>query len=141
MADSIRVPTSTVSLIALNLTFRTLLSETGEPVITKDFINDIYKKAASGSQKDLLLYSEDQNVSSDMIGCPAAVVIEGHENHTRTGFLPLSAEILRQYGVDAARDINFPVTHAKIFGWYDNEFGCYVNCLGKLTKYIDKNMI
>jgi len=141
MADSIRVPTSTVSLIALNLTFRTILSETGEPVITKDFINDIYKKAAAGSQKDLLLYSEDQNVSSDLIGCPAAVVIEGHENHTRTGFLGLSAEILRQYGVEAARDINFPVTHAKIFGWYDNEFGCYVNCLGKLTKYVDKNMI
>ncbi|HWQ77530.1 MAG TPA: glyceraldehyde 3-phosphate dehydrogenase NAD-binding domain-containing protein [Anaerovoracaceae bacterium] len=141
MADSIRVPTSTVSLISLNLTFRTILSETGEPVITKDFINDIYKKAASGSQKDLLIFSEDQNVSSDLMGCPAAVVIEGHENHTRTGFLPLSAEILQQYGIDTSRDINFPVTHAKIFGWYDNEFGCYVNCLGKLTKYLDKNMI
>lgn len=141
MADSIRVPTSTVSLIALNLTFRTILSETGEPVITRDFINDIYKKAAKESQKDLLLFRDDQNVSSDMMGCPAAVVIEGHENHTRTGFLPLSAEILRQYGINTARDIDFPVTHAKIFGWYDNEFGCYVNCLGKLTKYLDKNMI
>jgi glyceraldehyde 3-phosphate dehydrogenase len=141
MADSIRVPTSTVSLIALNLTFRTILSETGEPVITKEFVNDIYKKAAGGSQKDLLIYSEEQNVSSDLMGCPAAVVIEGHENHTRTGFLPLSAEILRQYGIETARDVNFPVTHVKIFGWYDNEFGCYVNCLGKLTKYLDKNMI
>ena len=141
MADSIRVPTSTVSLISLNLTFRTVLSETGEPVITKDFINDIFKKASNGPQKDYLLYSENQNVSSDLMGCPAAVVIEGHENHTRTGFLSLNAEILQQYGVNASQDINFPVTHAKIFGWYDNEFGCYVNCLGKLTKYLDKNMI
>lgn len=141
MADSIRVPTSTVSLISLNLTFRSVLSETGAPVITNEFINDIFKKAADGPQKDFLLYSDHQNVSSDLIGCQAAVVIEGHENHTRTGFLPLSAEILRQYGINTSKDISFPVTHAKIFGWYDNEFGCYVNCLGKLTKYLDKNMI
>ena len=141
MADSIRVPTSTVSLISLNLTFRSLLSETGEPLITRDFINDVFRKAANGPQKDFLLFSENQNVSSDLLGCPAAVVIEGCENHTRTGFLTLNAEILQQFGLTATQDINFPVTHAKIFGWYDNEFGCYVNCLGKLTKYLDKNMI
>ncbi len=141
MADSIRVPTSTVSLISLNLTFRTVLSESGEPVLTKEFINDIFRKAANGPQKDFLVFTENQNVSSDLMGCQAAVIIEGHENHTRTGFLPLSAEILRQYGIKTTQDIHFPVTHAKIFGWYDNEFGCYVNCLGKLTKYLDKNMI
>jgi glyceraldehyde 3-phosphate dehydrogenase len=141
MADSIRVPTSTVSLISLNLTFRSVLSETGEPVITREFINDIFIKASRGPQKDFLLYSENQNVSSDLMGCQAAVVIEGCENHTRTGFLSLNAEILQQFGINTAQDINFPVTHAKIFGWYDNEFGCYVNCLGKLTKYLDKNMI
>jgi glyceraldehyde 3-phosphate dehydrogenase len=141
MADSIRVPVSTVSLISLNLTFRTVLSEGGEPIISKDFINDIFKKAANGSQKDLLMYSEKQNVSSDMIGCPAAVVIEGHENHTRTGFLSIDEETLKQFGIGTGKDINIPVTHAKIFGWYDNEFGCYVNCLGKLTKYVYKNMI
>lgn len=141
MADSIRVPTSTVSLISLNLTFRSLLSDTGEPVITREFINDLFRKAANGPQKDFLLFSENQNVSSDLLGCPAAVVIEGCENHTRTGFLTLNAEILRQFGLSTEQDISFPVTHAKIFGWYDNEFGCYVNCLGKLTKYLDKNMI
>ncbi|HOE57554.1 MAG TPA: glyceraldehyde 3-phosphate dehydrogenase NAD-binding domain-containing protein [Bacillota bacterium] len=141
MADSIRVPTSTVSLISLNITFRTKLGENGDPVINREFINDIYKKAADGAQKGLLIYSEDQNVSSDMVGCRAAVVIEGHENHTRTGFLPLSSEILRECGVETCQDISLPVTHAKIFGWYDNEFGNYVNCLGKLTVYVDKNMI
>jgi glyceraldehyde 3-phosphate dehydrogenase len=141
MADSVRVPTSTVSLISLNITFKTDLNETGDPKINREFINDIYRKAASGAQKDLLIFSEEQNVSSDLIGCQAAAIIEGHETHTRTGFLPLYAETLREYGIDTTQDINLPVTHAKIFGWYDNEFGNYVNCLGKLTVYVDKNMI
>lgn len=141
MADSIRVPTSTVSLISLNLTFHTLFDESGNPIITQDFINDIYRKAAAGAQKDLLIFSEQQNVSSDMLGCRAAVVIEGLENHTRTGFLSLGTEMLGRHDMKNAADMNIPVTHAKIFGWYDNEFGCYVNCMGKLAKYIDKNLI
>lgn len=141
MADSIRVPTSTVSLISLNITFRTELNENGDPIINREFINDIYKKAASGAQKDLLIFSENQNVSSDLIGCQAAAVIEGYETHTRTGFLPLDIETFKEYGIETGQDINLPVTHAKIFGWYDNEFGNYVNCLGKLAVYVDKNMI
>ena len=141
MADSIRVPTTTVSLIALNLTFRTALSENGSPIINREFINDVYRKAADGPQKDLLVFSDLQNVSSDLMGAYAAAVIEGTETHTRTGFLSFDASTLQAYGINTTQDINFPVTHAKIFGWYDNEFGCYVNCLGKLTKYVDKNMI
>lgn len=141
MADSVRVPTSTVSLISLNITFRTDLNETGEPIISREFINDIYKKAAAGAQKDLLIFSEEQNVSSDLMGSRAAVTIEGSENHTRTGFLSLASDTLKEYGIESSQDINLPVTHAKIFGWYDNEFGNYVNCLGKLTVYVDKNMI
>ncbi|MDD2215825.1 MAG: glyceraldehyde 3-phosphate dehydrogenase NAD-binding domain-containing protein [Eubacteriales bacterium] len=141
MADSIRVPTSTVSLISLNLTLRTDLTESGESVINQNFINDIYRKAAAGAQKGLLVFSEKQNVSTDLMGSQAAIVIEGLENHTRTGFLSLDAETLQRFGTETAQDINLPVTHAKIFGWYDNEFGCYVNCMGKLTKYIDKNLI
>lgn len=141
MADSIRVPTSTVSLISLNLTFHTQFDEAGNPIITQDFINDIYRKAAAGPQKDLLIFSEKQNVSSDLVGCRAAVVIEGLENHTRTGFLSLGTDMLRLHSLNAEEDMHIPVTHAKIFGWYDNEFGCYVNCMGKLAKYIDKNLI
>ncbi len=141
MADAIRVPTSTVSLISLNLTFRTDLTESGNPVINREFINDIYRKAAAGAQQGLLLFSEDQNVSSDLMGLQAAIIIEGRENHTRTGFLSLDAETLKQYGAGATQDMDMPVTHAKIFGWYDNEFGSYVNALGKLTKYVDKNLI
>lgn len=140
MADSIRVPTSTVSLISLNLTFHTIYNEIGNPVITREFINDIYKQASAGAQKDLLVFSERQNVSSDIIGSRAAVVIEGLENHTRTGFLRFEAETLRHYALSTEGEVNIPVTHVKIFGWYDNEFGCYVNCMGKLAKYIGKNL-
>lgn len=141
MADSIRVPTNTVSLISLNLTFRTELSDNGNPIINNNFINDIYRKAAAGAQQGLLIFSEEQNVSSDLIGCQAAVVIEGRENHTRTGFMSFDSNTLNRYGIEANQDMELPVTHAKIFGWYDNEFGSYVNAMGKLTKYVYKNLV
>lgn len=141
MADSIRVPTSTVSLISLNLTFHTIFDGEGNPIITREFINNIYKKSAEGGQKGLLVFSENQNVSSDLMGCTAAVVIEGLESHTRTGFLQIDEETLRRHNLQASGNMNIPVTHAKIFGWYDNEFGCYVNCMGKLAKYINKNLV
>ena len=140
MADSVRVPTSTVSLIILNITFHTLLDKGGQPVISRPFLNDVYRKAADGSQKGLLIYSERQNVSADLIGVRAAVIVEGHENHTRTGFVTLPPETLRSAGVKTDRSVEIPVTHAKLFGWYDNEFGSYVNCMGELAIYIDKAM-
>ncbi len=140
MADSVRIPTNTVSLIILNLTFHTPLDEAGEPVITHDLLNDMYRKAGEGSQKNLLVYSNRQNVSSDLIGIPAAVVIEGHETHTRTGFINLPPDTLQSLGVSADAEVQIPVTHAKLFGWYDNEYGSYVNCLGQLTNYLVKNM-
>jgi glyceraldehyde 3-phosphate dehydrogenase len=140
MADSVRVPTSTVSLIILNITFHTPLDKARQPVITQSLLNNIYKKAAEGSQKGLLVYSERQNVSADLIGVRAAVVIEGHENHTRTGFVALPPETLRAAGVKSDKEVRIPVTHAKLFGWYDNEFGSYVNCMGELAIYMDKNM-
>lgn len=140
MADSVRVPTSTVSLIILNITFHTPLDKARQPIITQTFLNNIYKKAAEGSQKGLLVYSERQNVSADLIGVRAAVVVEGHENHTRTGFVALPPETLRAAGVKSDKEVRIPVTHAKLFGWYDNEFGSYVNCMGELAIYMDKNM-
>ncbi len=140
MADSVRIPTNTVSLIILNLTFHTPLDDTGEPVITHLFLNDIYRKAAEGSQKKMLVYSDRQNVSSDLVGVPAAVVIEGHESHTRTGFINLPQDTLASLGLPTDAEVQIPVTHAKLFGWYDNEYGSYVNCLGALTNYLAKNM-
>ncbi len=140
MADSVRIPTSTSSLIMLNVTFKTELNDTGDPRLNRELINEIYKSAAGGAQKGMVIFSESQNVSSDLIGYPAAIVIEGVETHTRTGFIQVNSEILREHGVEASADINIPVTHAKIFGWYDNELGSYVNMLGRLAVYVDKNM-
>ena len=138
MADSVRIPTSTVSLINLNLTLSSPLTDKGDPVINRDFINGIYLQAAAGPQKGLLIFSEAQNVSSDLMGRRAAVVIEGHDNHTRTGFIDLPPELLRVQGIETDRTVQIPVTHAKLFGWYDNEYGSYVNCMGELAAYMDK---
>lgn len=135
MADSVRIPTNTVSLVALNLTFRSQLESSGEPVLNKEFINDIYKKAALNGQKGYLVFSDKQNVSSDLRGFKASAVIEGVETATKTGFLPLPSQMIHDMG--AQGELKLPVTHAKIFGWYDNEFGSYVNSLSNIIIHID----
>ena len=140
MADSIRIPTPSVSLIALNITFNSRMNDAGVPYISGDYLRDIYRRAAEGEQKGLLHFSMKQNVSMDLLGLPAAIVIEGKEIHTRTGFLKIPAEILESLHLQNTQEINIPVTHAKIFGWYDNEFGSYVTCLGKLTEYIASSL-
>ena len=81
-------------------------------------------------------FSAKQNVSLDLMGFPAAIVIEGNEIHTRTGFLNVPSELLASLDIISNKELNIPVTHAKIMGWYDNEYGSYVNCLGKLTEYV-----
>ncbi|KQC06887.1 MAG: glyceraldehyde-3-phosphate dehydrogenase [Candidatus Cloacimonas sp. SDB] len=136
MADSIRIPTTTVSLISLNITFNSRLDENGLPYINAEYLHNIYKTAAKGPQKDLLYYSANQNVSLDLLGFPAAVVIEANEIHTRTGFLQISTDVLCSVGMSDMQEVNIPVTHAKIMGWYDNEYGSYVNSLGRLTEYV-----
>lgn len=140
MADSVRIPINTASLIILNITFQSPLNDIGEPIITREYLNDIYKETAEGPAAGMLEFSEEQNVSADMIGRKAAVVIEGVETHTRTGFMAVNPNLLQNFGIQLTQDIMIPVCHAKIFGWYDNEFGSYVNMLGKLTEYVDKKM-
>ena len=138
MADSIRIPSTTVSLIALNITFNSRLNEKGMPIINADYLNNIYDMVANGSQNGIVYFSRKQNVSLDLLGFPAAIVIEGNATHTRTGFLKVPSSVLGSLGIKTKdiQDVNIPVTHAKIMGWYDNEYGSYVNCLGKLTEYI-----
>lgn len=135
MADSIRIPTSTVSLIALNITFTSRLNENKIPILSADYIQNLYKNSAKNDPEKLLYYSEKQNVSMDILGFPAAVVIEGNELHTRTGFLTVPTEILTTANI-TLQEINIPVTHAKIMGWYDNEYGSYVTSLCRLAEFI-----
>lgn len=144
MADSIRVPTTTESLIVLNITFPAPKNASAAP-LNRDSLNDIYRKAAANDPEHLVVYSEEQNVPTDLIGMDAAIVIEGQFNHTRTAFLELDLSdipsfVEAYFGTMEKMKIRFPVVHAKIFGWYDNEYGSYTNRLGDLTAYIHKNM-
>jgi glyceraldehyde 3-phosphate dehydrogenase len=147
MADSIRIPTNTLSLIILNATFQTRMNADGTASsINTKTINDIYKKAYENNPEHLLIYTTEQNVSTDLIGTDAAVVIEGQFNHSRTAFINvdlaqipnLPAKVLQAMPTKTMR---VPVTHAKIFGWYDNEYGSYTNRMGDLTVHVHKNLL
>ncbi len=145
MADSVRVPINTGSLIILNLTFRTVMDENGQPTINRSHLMNLYKKASEETQKGLLVYSNEQNVSSDMIGEDGAVVIEAVDTHTRTGFVTLDLSTLPGITEEALKHlpqsvIKVPVTHVKIFGWYDNEYGSYTNRLAELTLHVASHM-
>ena len=88
MADSVRIPTASVSLIILNVTFQNEALPDGTVAVEREAINAIYQEAARRG-RGLLKFSDEQNVSLDMLGENAAVVIEGVETHTRTGFMDL----------------------------------------------------
>ena len=144
MGDSIRVPTNTLSLIVLNLTFQARQNKAGDVAnIDTKKLNEIYQKVAQNNP--LVRFTMQQNVSTDLIGEDAAVIIEGQFNHTRTAFIPvdlshipnLPAGFLQGIG---EKTLQVPVVHAKIFGWYDNEYGSYTNRLGDLTVYLHKNI-
>lgn len=143
MADSIRIPLPTQSLIILNVTFQSQVGTDGKSSVDRSLLNRIYEQASSGSQKGVLVYSEEQNVSADISGMHAAVVIEGVETHTRTGFVDVDLTTIPELDASAVARLNtsrihVPVTHAKIFGWYDNEYGSYTNMLGNLTVHVHR---
>lgn len=144
MGDAVRVPLATESLIILNLTFQSTIEEDGGSNIDRERLNGIYRQASEGSQKGLLVFSADQNVAADVMGMKAAVVIEGHETHTRTGFMDVDLGQIPGVGSElsgklASTRIQLPVTHAKVFGWYDNEYGSYTNLLGDLTVHVHRS--
>jgi glyceraldehyde 3-phosphate dehydrogenase (phosphorylating) len=147
MADSIRVPINTLSLIVLNATFQTRVNKNGAAIeINTKVINDIYQKAAESNPEHLIKFTMDQNVSTDLIGVDAAVIIEGQFNHTRTAFINVDLShipnlpdgLLKTF---TDKTLKMPVVHAKVFGWYDNEFGSYTNRMGDLTVHIHKNLL
>jgi len=133
MGDSVRVPTPSVSLIILNVTFQSETLPDGSVSVERDAINAIYKDAAGGEARGLLKYTDEQNVSVDMLGEDAAVVIEGAETHTRTGFMNLRVPPTEPGGDERPDTVRVPLTHVKVFGWYDNEMGSYTYRLGELT--------
>jgi len=144
IAESVRIPTTTGSLIILVVNLQEELS--GE-TIRRDTINQIYRHASEVDPHGYLQYTEEQNVSGDIIGIPrAAAIIEGHETHTRTA--DVSIEFKKIAGIPKEildkcdqSMIRISITQAVIYGWYDNELGSYVNILGDRTVSIAEYML
>ncbi|MDH4319132.1 MAG: glyceraldehyde-3-phosphate dehydrogenase, partial [Desulfobulbaceae bacterium] len=139
IAESVRVATSTGSLIVLVLN---LQDDLDNPV-KRDLINSIYREYAENSP--YLEYSEEQNVSSDIIGNPAAAaIIEATETHTRTATISVNLDKVKSCNFtpgEAPPVLEIPVTQAVIYGWYDNELGSYTNMLGDLTVSVAERML
>jgi glyceraldehyde 3-phosphate dehydrogenase len=136
IAESVRIPTATGSLIILVVN---LQEELFGGAIRREMINGIYRQTAQDDPRGYLMFSDKQNVSADIIGLPrAAAIIEGHETHTRTA--DVTIDLTKVPGLDKAilgslteSVIKIPLTQAVIYGWYDNEMGSYVNMLGDRT--------
>lgn len=137
MAESVRIPTSSGSLIILVLN---LQDDSDNPIKRSD-INAVYREYAEGNS--YLKYTDKQNVSSDILGTPAAAaVIEGSETHTRTANIQVNLAKVKAESLVSGADpiLNVPVTQAVVYGWYDNELGSYTNMLGDLTVQISDGM-
>jgi glyceraldehyde 3-phosphate dehydrogenase len=137
IAESVRVPTTTGSLIILVVAFH---DETGNPKINRKLINSIYQEAQKRDKRGYIKYTEEQNVSTDIIGMfGPATIIEGSETHTRTAFASLElskvAKIPKSVAIASScpTHVEIPITQASIYGWYDNELGSYTNMMGDLT--------
>lgn len=143
IAESVRVPTSSGSLIILVLSIQ---EEPDSRSVTREAINAVYARAATEDPNTYLYYTEEQNVSVDIIGTPrAAAIIEAHETHTRTA--ELTIDLKKVPGIPStvlsameSTIVRPQVTQAVIYGWYDNEMGSYVNMLGDRTVSIADQM-
>ena len=144
IAESVRIPGTTGSLVILVVN---LQEEPSGVFIGREKINAVYREAAAQDERRYLQYTEEQNVSSDIIGLPrCATLIEGHETHTRTAEVEIDLGKVCSLDGEAApveSDSHFgriAITQAVIYGWYDNELGSYVNMLGDRTVSIAEEM-
>lgn len=134
IAESVRIPVNTGSLIILVMNIQDDINSS----INRTKINTVYKNYSDRIK--YLKYTDEQNVSSDIIGMPvAAAIIEGAETHTRTANIRVNLDKLECAG--DASIIDVPVTQAVIYGWYDNELGSYTNVLGDRAVSIAEQMI
>jgi glyceraldehyde 3-phosphate dehydrogenase len=102
---ALRVPVACGSIVDF-------VAELNKKVTVKE-INNALKKAASGKLKGILEYTEDEIVSSDVIGNKSSSVVDG-----------LSTQVIGESG-----------NLVKVLSWYDNEFG-YSNRMVDLLKML-----
>ena len=93
-----------------NVSLVDLTFESDKPM-TKESINAAFKKAGEGSLKGVLLYSEEPTVSIDY----------NHDPHSSI--------------FDATNTLTITDTFAKVFAWYDNEWG-FANRMIDVAKYL-----
>src|SRR5690554_36015 len=99
---ALRVPVPTGSITDLTI-------ET-KPGLTVDDVNAAFRAAAEGALKGIIRYTEDELVSSDIVGDPASAIFD--------------SGLTKVIG-----------TQVKVAAWYDNEWG-YSTRLVDLTKYV-----
>jgi len=104
---SLRVPVITGSITDL-------VVETGREV-TRDEVNAAFKAAADGPLRGILAYTEDEIVSSDIVGSPASCTFDSKLTMVMGG------------------------NQVKVLGWYDNEWG-YSNRLVDLTALVASSL-
>lgn len=99
---ALRVPVPTGSITDLTI-------ET-KPGLTVDDVNGAFRAAAEGPLKGIIRYTEDELVSSDIVGDPASAIFD--------------SGLTKVIG-----------TQVKVAAWYDNEWG-YSTRLVDLTEYV-----
>ncbi|MBM7787282.1 type I glyceraldehyde-3-phosphate dehydrogenase [Tenggerimyces flavus] len=102
MAFRVPVPTGSVTDLVVELSRET----------TKEEVNAAFKAAAEGPLKDLLVYTEDEIVSSDIVNTAASCTIDGDMTMVQGN-------------------------QVKVVGWYDNEWG-YSNRLVDLARLVGR---
>lgn len=83
--------------------------------VTKEAINAAFEKAAKGAMKNVLQVEKRPLVLKDFVGNPHSCIIDAEMTDVIGGKL------------------------AKVFGWYDNEWG-YSNRLAELAEYVGKKL-
>ena len=104
MAMRVPVPDGSVTDLVVTL----------EREVTKDEVNAAFKAAAEGPLKDVLLYTEDEIVSSDIVGTSPSCTFD--------------SKLTMAFG-----------KQVKIVGWYDNEWG-YSSRLVDVAKLVGSGL-
>lgn len=99
-ALAVRVPVADGSLSDISATLT--------KAVTVDELNSAFNAAAKNSLQGILAYTEEELVSSDIIGNPHSSIIHA-----------LSTKVVRD-------------RHVKVQAWYDNEYGYACRCLDLL---------
>ena len=140
MADSVRIPTASVSLIILNVTFQSEALPDGTVSVDRDAINAIYREAAEGEAQGPAQVQRRAERVRRHAGRGRGRGHRGRRDahpHRLRG----PARAVRDAGRSTQPEtVRVPLTHVKVFGWYDNEMGSYTYRLGELTAHVAKSM-